>query len=86
MTRFSNATAPDGSPWLLNSPSTLLHKQGNRPLTDGGTLGSTINYQLQGNDSVEIGSPIEDYAAMQQFGVQNRSSQTSGETSRLDHF
>ena len=31
------------------------------------TLGHTINYQLDGNSSVRIGSPLP-YAAMQQFG------------------
>jgi phage gpG-like protein len=43
--RFETTTAPDGSAWALNSVlSTLLHKEGDRPLTDGGILGDTINY------------------------------------------
>ena len=42
--------------------------KGNKPLLTGeGLLGDTISYQLNGNDAVEIGSPME-YAAMQQFG------------------
>ncbi|UOA07629.1 phage virion morphogenesis protein [Methylobacter sp. S3L5C] len=67
--RFVTTTGPDGERWALNSVlSTLLgDKQGDRPLTDRGILGDTINYQLLGNDSVQIGSPME-YAAMQQFG------------------
>lgn len=66
--RFETTTSPDGSAWPLNSVlSTLLYKEGDRPLTDGGILGDTINYRLLGNDAVEIGSPMK-YAAMQQFG------------------
>jgi phage virion morphogenesis protein len=67
--RFATTTGPDGEHWALNSVlSTLLgEKQGDRPLTDHGTLGNTINYQLLGNDAVQIGSPME-YAAMMQFG------------------
>jgi len=66
--RFDTTTAPDGSKWELNSVlSTLLYKDGDRPLTDEGTLGNTIFYQVNGKDSLEIGSPME-YAAMQQFG------------------
>lgn len=41
---------------------------GKLPLTgETGALGTTITYQLLGNDAVEIGSPME-YAAMMQFG------------------
>lgn len=66
--RFMSTTAPDGSAWLLNSVlSTLLYKDGDRPLTDDGTLGNTINYQILDANSVAVGSPME-YAAMQQFG------------------
>lgn len=39
-----------------------------KPLTGKtGTLGHTINFQLDGNSGVRIGSPLP-YAAMQQFG------------------
>lgn len=67
--RFVTTTDPDGNPWLLNSVlSTLLYKEGDRPLTgETGSLMDTINYQLIGQDTLEIGSPME-YAAMQQFG------------------
>lgn len=68
--RFVSTTAPDGERWQRNSPlSTLIEgrKQGDRPLTNHGILGDTINYQLLGNEGVQIGSPMQ-YAAMQQFG------------------
>jgi phage virion morphogenesis protein len=65
--RFSSKTGPDGSVWLGNADSTIEHKGRDFALTDGGTLGNTIDYQLLGNDGVQIGSPME-YAAMMQFG------------------
>jgi phage virion morphogenesis (putative tail completion) protein len=66
--RFDTTTAPDGSPWLLNSVATLLQKEGDRPLTgETGLLHSTIDYDVIAATAVEIGSPME-YAAMQQFG------------------
>lgn len=67
--RFVTTTAPNGDKWALNSVlSTLLYKDGDTPLTgETGLLMKTINYQMQSNSSVEIGSPME-YAAMQQFG------------------
>lgn len=65
--RFETTTAPDGTAWAANKASTLAHKKGSRPLTDGGTLGDTIDYQLRGADELLIGSPA-DQAAMMQFG------------------
>ncbi|WP_036244705.1 phage virion morphogenesis protein [Methylobacter tundripaludum] len=65
--RFASTTGPDGQQWAPNPPSMLDRKRGSRPLTDEGTLGDTIDYQLQGADALLIGSPME-YAAMQQFG------------------
>ncbi|MGZ8172824.1 MULTISPECIES: phage virion morphogenesis protein [Methylobacter] len=65
--RFSSKTGPDGQAWLGNADSTIERKGHDFPLTDGGTLDNTIDYQLFGNDSVDIGSPME-YAAMMQFG------------------
>jgi phage virion morphogenesis protein len=65
--RFESTTAPDGTAWASNKPSTLEHKNGSRPLTDGGTLGDTIDYQIRGTDELLIGSPMEQ-AAMMQFG------------------
>lgn len=66
--RFVSTTAPDGSDWALNSVlSTLLYKEGDRPLTgETGALGDTIDYRAL-REGLEVGSPME-YAAMQQFG------------------
>ncbi len=66
--RFDTTTAPDGSPWLLNSITTLQHKEGDTPLTgETGVLHSTIDYDVLSSSAVEIGSPMQ-YSAMQQFG------------------
>ncbi|MGZ5059150.1 MAG: phage virion morphogenesis protein [Methylobacter sp.] len=65
--RFLSKTGPDGQAWLGNADSTIERKGRDFPLTAGGTLGNTIDYQLFGNDGVDIGSPME-YAAMMQFG------------------
>jgi phage virion morphogenesis protein len=65
--RFASEQTPQGTAWAANSPVTVAKKGGQPILTDGGMLGSTIDYQLLGNDGVAIGSPME-YAAMMQFG------------------
>lgn len=65
--RFESQSGPDGTPWARNSESTIKRKGRDQPLTDGGTLMSQINYQLTGNDTLDVGSPTI-YAAMQQFG------------------
>ncbi len=66
--RFADRKGPDGKPWKQNSPVTIQRKGRDFPLTGKtGVLGDTINYQLTGNDTLEVGSP-ERYAAMQQFG------------------
>lgn len=65
--RFADGKGPDGNAWAENSPATVERKGRNKPLIDEGTLGEQIHYQLIGNDTLEIGSPME-YAAMQQFG------------------
>lgn len=65
--RFSSKTGPDGHAWLGNADTTIERKGRDEPLTDHGTLGDTITYQLFGNDGVQIGSPREQ-AAMMQFG------------------
>lgn len=67
--RFETYTGPDGVMWEANSDVTYDRKadRSGIPLTDYGTLGNTIDYQLLGNDGVQIGSPME-YAAMMQFG------------------
>ena len=65
--RFATSTAPDGSAWALNSIlSTLLYKEGDKPLVDGGTLSQSFHYNAS-SDTLEVGSTME-YAAMQQFG------------------
>lgn len=65
--RFESSTAPDGSRWTPNKPSTLKRKKGNKPLIGKtGLLSQQISYALDG-DGLRIGSPME-YAAMQQFG------------------
>lgn len=65
--RFSSGTAPDGQKWADNSQVTIERKGRNKPLVDSGALMAEINYQIIGNNTLEIGSPME-YAAMQQFG------------------
>jgi phage virion morphogenesis protein len=89
--RFSDITAPDGTPWADNADSTiadylnrfsgsrkkdgalskkgLARKAGKKPLTgETGSLRATINYLLEGDDAVRIGSPM-DYAPFQQYGT-----------------
>lgn len=65
--RFETQTAPDGSRWERNSPVTIKRKGRDQPLTGRGTLMDQINYQITGNDTLDVGSPTI-YAAMQQFG------------------
>lgn len=65
--RFGATTGPDGVPWARNKPSTIKRKGRDQPLTHGGALMDQINYQLTGNDTLDVGSPAV-YAAMQQFG------------------
>jgi phage virion morphogenesis protein len=67
--RFETSTAPDGTKWAPNKPSTLKRKKGNKPLIGKtGTLAQQISYAV-GLDSLMVGStsPMK-YAAMQQFG------------------
>lgn len=67
--RFETESGPDGTPWKRNSEVTKKRKKGrDQPLTgETGTLMDQINYQLTGNDTLDVGSPTI-YAAMQQFG------------------
>ncbi len=65
--RFESQSGPDGTPWAPNSEVTIARKGEKPPLTNVGTLMDQINYQLSGNDTLEVGSPTI-YAAMQQFG------------------
>lgn len=67
--RFVNTTGPDGATWAANSEVTSERKASRSgiTLTDGGTLGGTINSKVVGNDTVMIYSPMP-YAAMMQNG------------------
>ena len=73
--RFETATDPDGNKWLLNTPATLLaedefgnlRKEGDKPLTNHGTLAESIHYQMSSDKAVEVGSNMVQ-AAMMQFG------------------
>lgn len=67
--RFETSTAPDGTKWAPNKPSTLKRKKGNKPLIGKtGTLAQQISYAADMN-SLMVGStsPLK-YAAMQQLG------------------
>lgn len=68
--RWRKEIAPDGTAWQRLSPVTLKRKRGTKILQDlgmrGGMLGS-LNYQLAGNNAVEIGVNKK-YAATHQFG------------------
>lgn len=65
--RFETSTAPDGSRWVPNKPSTLKRKKGNKPLIGKTSLLSQLIYfELDGN-GLRVGSPME-YAAMQNNG------------------
>ena len=66
--RFSTATAPDGTPWARNQPSTIRRKGYDKPLVgETKSLSREIHYQITGN-TLEVGSTME-YAATQQFGA-----------------
>ena len=65
--RFESSTSPTGKRWLLNTPATLAHKEGDKPLVDHHALNRFIHAQLPGQNTLEIGSTME-YAAMMQFG------------------
>ena len=63
--RFRNSYNKDGT----LSATGEKRKAGKKPLTgETKALRTTINYQLVGNDTVSIGSPM-DYAPYQQYGT-----------------
>ena len=64
--RFETSTAPDGTRWAPNKPSTLKKKKGNKPLIGNGLLAQQIFYDYD-EKGLFIRSPME-YAAMQHFG------------------
>jgi phage gpG-like protein len=64
--RFNNSRNKDGS----LSKTGQARKAGKKPLTgETKALRGTINYQLEGNNAVRIGSPMQ-YAPFQQYGTQ----------------
>ncbi|MCL7420843.1 MAG: phage virion morphogenesis protein [Methylobacter sp.] len=66
--RFSAQAGPNGQRWPANSQVTIERKGRDQPLIgETGSLMDAIHYNLIGDDTLEIGSPME-YAAMQQFG------------------
>ena len=69
--RFTSQTDPDGNRWAEISDEWKAEKEEHGGstliLTDYGTLGDTINYQLLDAVTLEVGSPMV-YAAMMQFG------------------
>ena len=71
--RFGAGTAPDGTPWAENSPTTLSRKKGTQPLIGETKRLSTEFSYFIGNNELTFGSPIE-YAAIQQFGGKQGSS------------
>ena len=65
LSRFASSRKKDGS----LSKQGQARKAGKKPLTgESGKLRSTINYQLHGNNTVSIGSPMS-YAPFQQRGT-----------------
>ncbi|MDF0377688.1 phage virion morphogenesis protein [Methylophilus sp. YYY-1] len=69
--RFDTGTAPDGSQWAPNKPTTLARKKGNQPLVAGGTLRDQIAYEADA-EGVTIFSTKE-YSATQQLGAEKGS-------------
>lgn len=65
--RFVTGEAPDGTPWVANSPVTLARKKGSRPLI-GATGALAEGFQVEASsNSVQI-STDKDQALMMQFG------------------
>jgi phage virion morphogenesis protein len=67
--RFHTMTDPEGKPWKVLSSAYAATKKRNkgRILTLSGQLGETIRYQLEGSDTVLVGSN-KPYAAIHQLG------------------
>lgn len=77
--RFTSQTDPDGGRWDKLSDARIAekvaHHGSNLILTDHGTLGDSINYQVQDSVTLNVGVPYQsetgsnmEYAAMMQFG------------------
>jgi len=60
--RFKDGVSPDGDPWQETK-----HRPGEAPLIDTGRLKKSISWQADAN-SMELGTDVEDYAAIHQFG------------------
>jgi phage virion morphogenesis protein len=69
--RFGEQRGPDGQLWHPISDEWVYEKEAMGAsiliLTQWGTLGDTINYQVPNATTLEVGSPMQ-YAAMMQFG------------------
>lgn len=74
--RFQTSTAPDGTRWVPNKPSTLKRKKGDKPLIGKTHLLAQQISPAVGMDWLAVGSSMK-YAAMQQFG---------GKKSRFPHL
>lgn len=70
---FKGQHDPDGTPWAALRPVTIKAREKAKQLPlailrRSGHLAGSINYELAGDDSVRIGSPVP-YAAVHQFGA-----------------
>ncbi len=71
--RFNRSIDPDGTPWAPLKPATIRAKvkRGrrfpDRPLVGRGQLGRGIFYQVEGADTVRVGT-AQPYGAIHQFG------------------
>jgi len=65
--RFKKEQAPDGSKWKDVRPSTRAKKKHPKILTESGHLRGSIRYQLQGKDTLAVGTNVP-YGAIHQLG------------------
>lgn len=67
--RFNTQTRPDGQKWQSLNPvyQKIKHRNKDKILTLRGHLRQSIRYQVQGADTVSIGTNME-YAAIHQLG------------------
>ena len=77
---------PGWQPMSIRRFIDSLYKEGDRPITDGGTLGNTIDYEVLGNDSVKIYSPKLNTRPCNNSVVLKQSSHTYGAIFPQDLF
>lgn len=70
--QFETETDFNGIPWEKNSPVTLAHKKGSKPLVDNGTLAASIDYQPIGDYGVEIGANLDQVNMMHYGGTKSQ--------------